>query len=49
MKNHGIIGVARMIDHIIWVDANAMNNDTELPSDASKTAAKYIGLKDLYF
>lgn len=53
VKNRGIIGVVRLVDHMIW-ESNAINTDSDdlnqsynaiddLPSEVSKKAASYIG------
>lgn len=52
VKSHGIIGIVRIIDHIIWRKENS-NNETaldasfntidDLPNEVSKDAATYFG------
>lgn len=54
VKNRGIIGVVRVIDHMVWEprDPNADEDDlnssygtiAELPTKLVKVAATYIGL-----
>lgn len=50
VKNRGIIGVIRVIDHMIWTNTPQPDNLDEsfssidmLPTKLSKTAANYIG------
>lgn len=53
VKNRGIIGVVRLVDHMIWeptaadnepADLNQSYNAIEdLPSEVAKAAANYIG------
>lgn len=51
VKNRGIIGVIRVIDHLIWDDRendasdlnSSYNSVRDLPSPRSQLAADYIG------
>lgn len=53
VKNRGIIGVVRLVDHMIWepdstaVAAEDLNQSftaiEDLPSEVAKAAANYIG------
>lgn len=54
MKNRGIIGVVRVIDHLVWNNGNneemdidndiSFNTIEELPGVASRTAASLVGM-----
>lgn len=51
VKNRGIVGVVRVIDHMVWermtsaqIDLDAsFNTIEELPTKLAKVAATYIG------